>query len=162
MFFKGYKVASPGAIVVLVCFFLPWVFVSCYGQPIAQFSGYELAAGPMIQGPFGGAERADPTPILFGVPAVGLAVLAFAFMTTQRRRTNLLDKIGTPAFGLLTIVAMIFGFLSDADGLQELAQQGISIEFRIGFWGTLLGLLAVTMGGILNWIMSDPPPEMGE
>jgi hypothetical protein len=155
MFFKGYKIASPGAIVVLVCFFLPWVFVSCYGQPIAQFSGYELASGPMIQGPFGGAERADPTLSLFGVPIVGAIVLTLAYMATKRQHMQLLDKLGVVALGLLTLVAVVFSFLSNAEEVQQLANEGILIDFRIGFWGTLLGLVAVTVGGAFNWIRSD-------
>ncbi len=150
MFFSGYKFASPGAIAVIVCFFLPWVFVSCYGQPIAEFSGFELAAGPEIPGAFG-TEQGEPAPILLTLPALGLLVLALAFWAARRRVTNWLDKIGVLLIGLGPLLLLILGLFGSTER-QELAQEGIFIEYRIGVWGTLLGLLLIGVGGVGNWL----------
>jgi hypothetical protein len=45
MFRKGYLLSTPGAVLVLILFFLPWVELSCAGEVVATVSGYEAAAG---------------------------------------------------------------------------------------------------------------------
>ena len=42
---NGHKVGSSGAGVAMLCFFLPWVMVSCGNQPIASFGGILLMLG---------------------------------------------------------------------------------------------------------------------
>jgi hypothetical protein len=37
--------------VIILCFFLPWVSVSCQGQPIVTFSGFQLAKGTTFDQP---------------------------------------------------------------------------------------------------------------
>lgn len=45
------------AVIVLICFFMPFVKISCGGQPIASITGLDLAIGKKIEtpGPFGEA-----------------------------------------------------------------------------------------------------------
>ena len=39
------------AVIVLICFFMPFVKISCGGQPIASITGLDLAIGKKIDTP---------------------------------------------------------------------------------------------------------------
>lgn len=152
MFLKGYKLASPGALVALVCFFLPWMFVSCMGQPVAEFNGMELAVGPQINTVMG-SQRADAAPLLFLIPLVSLVILVLAILAGRRRRVNWLDKLVTFLLGLLALsTTMLLPLaLGSSPEIQQAREVGVAVELRLGFWGTALGLLLTVVGGVMNW-----------
>lgn len=159
MLFRGYKFASPGALTVLVCFFLPWMMVSCFGQPVAEFSGLDLAMGPEIPGAFG-TDRGDATPSLFVLPAIALIVLLLGFAAASRRGVNLLDRLGIMLIGLGPLF-MLGTSLFGSSERSELAEQGILIEYRIGVWGTLVGLALIVGGGLMNWMGGEESDRGG-
>lgn len=66
------KITPSVFIIVLVCFFLPWINVSCQGQKVASFSGMQLVTGTTIEEPalFGNSQKKKVS----GEP---LAVIAF-------------------------------------------------------------------------------------
>ena len=159
MLFRGYKFASPGALTVLVCFFLPWMMVSCFGQPVAEFSGLDLAMGPEIPGAFG-SERGDATPSLFILTAIALIVLLLGLAAASRRNVNLLDQLGILLVGLGPLLMLGINLFGSSER-SELAAQGILIEYRIGIWGTLVGLVLIIGGGLMNWMGSAGDSQKG-
>lgn len=76
------KKCSPAVFgIALICFFLPWLDVSCSGQKVITFSGIQLATGKTIDGPtmFGqkqqkriGGEPLAIIPLLATLAAIGL------------------------------------------------------------------------------------------
>jgi len=143
---NGYKVSSPGAALVILCFFMPWLFVSCSGQT-AEISGLELASGATINFGFT-AQQLDGQPILFLVLLAAFGVLALAYFAFKRGSlTQNMDGYGVVALGavpLLIMFSQFSGFKSQA------AQQGIYVEYQFGLWGVVIGYIAVIAGGVLN------------
>ena len=45
---RKYHIPGPGALLVLLAFFLPWVSVGCEGLLTVEGSGYNLASGNMF------------------------------------------------------------------------------------------------------------------
>ena len=55
-------------------------------------------------------------------------------------------KILVILLGLLPLGLLLF--FSDAKA--EVAREGITLKYLIGVWGTIIGYIAVTIGGFLN------------
>jgi hypothetical protein len=146
MLSKGSKIIGPAATVALVCFFLPWILVSCGGQPVASFSGWQLAAGGNVQTGFG-AQPVEGSPELFLILLAALGCLALVYFVYQRQiaiRTVAYTAIGSAGLSLLILLAKFSGAQSRA------AEVGITAQLQYGFWGTVLGNVAVIIGAVLD------------
>lgn len=143
---QGYKFGSSGSLLVLICFFLPWIFASCGGNQQVEFTGWELAAGTTIRSVFG-TEPVEGNPILFLILIASLAVLTLAYFAYKRGFLSPIDGYGLIASGILSLLILVIQFSGLKD---EAAQQNVYVEFRYGLWGTVLGYLAVIIGGFLN------------
>ncbi len=143
---RGYKVGSGGAAVAILCFFLPWVLVSCGGEPV-RVSGWELATGTTPGGGYGAQASGDP--LLFLVLAAGLGVLALAYRAYERGRATQADGYGLIGLGALPLAILLYRF----SGLREqAASYGFVVEYQPGFWGVVGGYLVVIVGGILDLV----------
>jgi hypothetical protein len=145
-FSKGHKVGSSGAALAILCFFMPWMLVSCSGQT-ATLSGWELAAGTSVGGGFY-AQQMEGNPILFLAPLAALGVIAIAYLAYKRGTlTPNSDGYAVIVLGALPLLI----FLTSFSGVEaKAAQQGAYVEFQFGFWGAVIGYLAVVAGGVLN------------
>jgi len=138
----GYRIATPAAVITFLFFFLPWITVSCAGQPLGDFSGMALAAGSSTQD-YGGM------PDLFLIPLASIIVLVFAYLAYQRGRLEKnLDIFGLIALGVVPMLDLLVRF---ATAGQDAAEMGLELHFKFGFFGTILGLLGIIAGGVLNW-----------
>jgi len=144
---RGYKVSTPGAGVAAICFFLPWILVSCNRQPVAQLSGWDLAAGTTVGSGFS-AQQIPGTPLIFLVFLAALGVFALAYFALQRGYLTKLDGFGLIGIGALPLLMLFYQF---SGSQAEAARQGYRIEFQYGLWGLVLGYIAVIVGGIMNW-----------
>lgn len=148
---NGHKVSAPSAGAILLFFFMPWILASCAGQPVARFSGWQLAAGTDISDGFT-TQHISGTPILFVVVAVALIVLGIVYNAAQRGTVTKGDSfalIGLAVFSLLVIFAQM------ASAQNDLAREGIDVEFQYGLWFTILGHIGVIAGGV--WDLIFPP-----
>ncbi len=137
----GYRIATPAAVVLLVAFFLPWITVSCAGQPVGQFSGLDLTMG--VEGA-GGA-----MPDLFLIPLAGLLAIVLAFLAAKNGVIKpALDVFALGALAILPVIVLLLRFYG---AQQEAAASGFGLHFRLGFYGVVLGLLGLAAGGIWNW-----------
>jgi len=142
---RGYKVSSSGAGLAVLCFFLPWIRVSCAGQSVT-LSGWELAAGTTVRSGFG-AQQVPGEPILFLVLLAGLGVLALAYFALQRGYLTELDGLGVIGLGALPLLVL---FIQFSGTRAQAAQQGFVVEYQYGLWGVILGYIAVIVGGVMN------------
>lgn len=111
-----------GGILVIICFFLPWIR-ACE----VDITGYQLAT----QEEFGDS-------VYWVVPLIGLFILVGFFGLREKARIiAVLSSIGGFAFLLWKILIPIFK--------GEAKELGISLQ--IGGFGTILGFLLSLIGG---------------
>jgi len=121
------RVNLSAAIIVLVCFFLPWVQVSCAGAK-DTLSGLGLA-------------RQDD-PLLWLVPLAMCAVLIFILLRMRPARPQLLGALSTCS-GLIVV------FLMNRERTSAHNESGLVAAQLTGwFWLGLFAGVAVTVTGI--------------
>ena len=133
---RGYRVASSGAVLALICFFLPWMMTSCEPEPL---TGAQLAVGHPL------ATVAKPR--LFVLPAACVVVLVLAWRSARRRRLGAADgyvttSAGTLALGVVAIQAIL---LVNEQGSHV-------IGFEPGLWGAMIGAAVIACGGAINML----------
>lgn len=147
MLSNGGKAIGGGGAVGALCFFLPWVLVSCGGQPVATLSGWQLAAGGTIKTAYGSSPIPGSAPELFLVllAALGCIGLVALVATGQLpRRTGAYIAIGLAAVSVLIMFVKLQGAQSGQS--QALA----SAQLQYGFWGSLLAYVAVIVGAVID------------
>jgi len=143
---KGHKVGSSGAALAILCFFLPWMMVSCGGQT-TEVNGWDLASGTVVGSGFA-AQQIEGQPILFLVLLAAFGVLALAYFAFKRGSlTPVMDGYGLIALGAVPLLILFFQFSGVKD---QAAQQGVYIEYQFGLWGIVIGYIAAIAGGVLN------------
>lgn len=143
---KGHKVGSSGAALAILCFFMPWMLVSCGGQT-AKISGWQLAAGTTIGSGFS-AQQMEGKPILFLALLAAFGVIYLAYSAYKLGSlTPTMDGYGLIALGVLPLLILFISFSGVKD---QAAQQGVYVEFQFGLWGAVLGYIAAIAGGVLN------------
>lgn len=148
---KGNKIIGSAAAIALMCFFLPWVLVSCEDQPVASFSGWQLATGGTVQTSMGAQPfPLEASPVLFLVLLAAAACLALVYFLYQRRIA--LRKAAYAAIGLagLSLLILLVKF-AGAQAQPPQAGSGIDVQLRLqyGFWGTVLANLAIIAGAVV-------------
>lgn len=142
----GHKTGSSGASLVIVCFFMPWILVSCgAGQPM-QFSGWDLAAGTTVNTGFG-TEKLPGTPAIFIIIFAALAAIVLAYLAYQRGHITSLDRFGLIGLGSVPLITM-FSQLSKLS--EQATREGFLVENQFGLWGCVLGLILMLAGGVIN------------
>lgn len=154
--FRGRFLSGPAALVVLLCFFLPWITVSCAGEQLAQFTGYDLALGTMI-----GLEQIEGDPLFLLVPLAALIALGLIIAGIKLDVSSRIENGGQIAAGLVALAALgykWFEFGGEAD--QDLLMGAISIDGAYGLWGTAIGLLAIIAGAVYELIQARDESEL--
>jgi hypothetical protein len=149
---------------ILICFFMPFLTLSCQSQDLMTLSGVQLGTGAtMAQPSLYGSAQARQIP---GEPLATLAIaaagagLATAFVLKHRK-----ELIGSTAAGAVGAIVLL-ALKSKIDG--NILQQGqgmIRVRYEFGFWLTFLFFVAVT--GLNGWELkpgqtskvSDKNPE---
>lgn len=146
MFSKGSRIMGPAAALVLLCFFLPWITVSCAGQPVASLSGMELATGTQL--PTG---ENTSSPQLFLVPIAALVVLSIILMMYQRRITVRVGALGAIIVSLIGLLPIVLEFItSRSSNVAGDFGSMITITPQIGLWGVILANLAIVAGAVVD------------
>lgn len=133
----------------VLCFFLTFSTVSCDDRPLARLSGVELAKGTDIRASRGGllgrsrSEHVPPAkPVILALVA---AVVAVAVGLGGRTRVA---QLVVGALGFVGSAALLV-FRSGA--ISEVASRSmgmLTVEFREGFWGALLLMVAGTIAAL--------------
>jgi hypothetical protein len=158
----GRRSSSLGSLVVLICFFLPWIFVSCsFGdQGLIKANAFEIATGNYSDlreleglgtalGGSGSSSSEDAYPSVFLILLFGLA----GFVALRG------DSLGSKAAmiaGILGLVGMLIFTLRAFQIRNDLMQGGMSMSFRTGYWGTWLAFIWMTVTGYLGGQKNGP------
>jgi hypothetical protein len=136
----GYKLASPGLILALICFFLPWVMQSCGDQPLQEYTGLQLAIGNG-----GGDNGYNGNPFVLLTLIAIFVVLFFAIRYTRHGSLGIRDTWGVLITSLLTLLFLFQQYLTTPD-------EGVNREVLPGLWGYVAGWLFVLIGGVVNTV----------
>ena len=157
------KKFSPAAFVIVIfCFFLPFVNITCGGQKIISLTGIQLITGAevkpdgmfdeknILKDPTG--ENKDKLKMDRNVDSQPMALLALIMACTALGLSFVRKKI----FALIGMISSILGavFLlllkTSLDGnLPTEAQMVIDAEFQIWYW---LALIMFIAGAVLQWL----------
>jgi hypothetical protein len=177
---RYFAFARGAKIVALLGLFLPWVTVSCAGQPLASINGLGLMGGSVTtRDPASGVAQThngSPEWLMYGV----VAAIAFALVATfiwPRRKAASAALWGCGAAMLLAVVEV---FILIPQHLHQAMRQNpaqpsdvgrsfdtqmeagmsqmIRVEPASGFWLTMAALLAAL---ILCWLIRARVPDDG-
>lgn len=105
--------ARAAKLAALLCFFLPWILVSCSGNEIAHGSGWDMMVGHLhpsdqinnLQTQFGDAhsqsEMDRPAPEIFAIAAFGVIALGLALSFALKKRSAAMTMLATSALGVV-------------------------------------------------------------
>jgi|APCry1669189070_1035195.scaffolds.fasta_scaffold02567_1 zinc-ribbon domain len=160
MSFNGIKITGPAAAAAVLCFFMPWVLVSCNNQPVASFSGWQLAAGGVVDSALGPMPLSgSPSIFLILLAALGALGLAFAIHrgTLDLRRAT----FGWIGLGTLSLLLLVFKFVGADSQASQQAGANIHVDLRFGYWGSFVSNIAL-IGGAIRELrgLSRPAPAL--
>lgn len=134
----GTSMSGIAAAVLIVLFFTPW-FSACN----AQISGFDLAGGMY----------GESSPWLFGIPLIGLTVIAIAVSNLNKSLVSVARRaryiLALSVYPLLCVVSLYLQFRSASR--EALIDLRYLIRFEFGFYGTLLAAGAIAVGAALDW-----------
>jgi len=135
---SGLKSLSPSIfILVLICFFLPFTKISCGGEEVMSFTGFQLVTGTTIE--VGGGivgkgiedrktERVDPEPYAIWAFGAGIVGLVLSFIKSRG------SKILSAIIGIVGAVSLLLlKSKLDRDVLRA-GEGAFHIEYQFGFW----------------------------
>ena len=154
----GRRLPAAGSALVVICFFFPWVLVSCNVSLGAATSvsatAYEMATGnysalngitnaySLLGGMSSQLPQTQSFPLLWAIPLLGLAGL----LCLSGRSSG--TSIAIIA-GILGMVGLIIFAIKASDVDRQLQLAAFSLSYREGYWGTWLGFLWLTGVGLL-------------
>ena len=142
---SGNTFAIPGAILALVCFFLPWLVYLANGSAFLILTGREtVSETPITTG--AGAELFRPSMVGYLVPAVGVIALALVLLSWRRGYVTEWDGFTLTGSG---IVAIALVWLRFTNAQELVAAAGAVLQYGYGLIIAFLALLALIIAGIL-------------
>jgi hypothetical protein len=147
MSFSKIKITGPAAAAAVLCFFMPWVLVSCNGQPVASFSGWQLAAGGVVDTALGPQPMAG-SPSIFLILLAALASLGLAFVIYRGVFDIRRAAFGWVGLGALSLLLLVLKFVGAGSQASQQAGVNVGIDLRFGYWGSFLANLALVGGAV--------------
>jgi hypothetical protein len=134
---RARRVTLSAAVFALICFFLPWVQISCAGLKDSE-SGFDLARG---------GDRA-----LWLVPLLMLAVILLGIMRTWKQRASL--------FALISMVSgLVSAYLMDRERMDAEQASGIIGAHVTGwFWLGFVASLGVAASAVMFYLKRSKSP----
>ena len=155
------RLASIGSAIVLYCFFLPWLLVSC-SLDINQRSGVEITGFDIASGnfqisdefgqlanfygtaPYSPSSANNSYPLVVIIPLLG----AIGLLALNGRVSGSVVAILT---GLLGIGGMIlFTVIAVALGRELNRSMLLHLNFKAGYWGTWFGFIWLLVVAIMT------------
>jgi hypothetical protein len=142
---RGKFLTAPAGLLICILFFLPWVTVSCSGDDLGELTGYQLSLGEEDVS----SDEFTPDPLLLVIPVTGLlAILASILLFVRPDKSRIVG-------GVLLFMAMAAITIPLVRGIQlQNAYSNATYEvlLRPSLWGTMVGLLGVFAGGVIDLI----------
>jgi lipopolysaccharide export LptBFGC system permease protein LptF len=136
---ESLKKFSPAVFgIILICFMLPWVNLSCQGQNAATFSGLQLVTGTAVQQQ---NQKVKSEPLAVAVLVLTILGLALSFLK---------DKKSSIIPGIIGVAAFILLLLLKSKIDTDASNHNIQVQYAIGFWLVLALLIgAIALNGYL-------------
>lgn len=155
-----FKKLSPALFVlIIICFFMPFVNLSCSGQTIMSLTGFQLITGADIkdQNMFGDIngtqtkqEKVESQPLALFALLAAIAGLGLSFI---RKKSLAIVNVVVSALGAVFLLLLKFNL----DGDAELGGQNvITLDYQAGYWLAFLLFLA---GAVLFWLIFSEKPK---
>ena len=136
----------------LLAFLLPWMTVSCSGQPLVKASGFGLAFG-RVSAMGQAASAGDGASMNIWLILALLAIAGGLFLLFTKGREAAKLVLGTSAAALVLILVGTWRYSKDAimaeaakngsDGsMDQAALAMIQVNWHFGYWLALLSLIA--------------------
>ena len=133
---KTKKVTVSGALIVLVCFFLPWIQVSC-GAAKDTVSGINLAR--------------DGHSMLWLIPVLMVTTVIVAFLGSGRGKFDL-------AALLAFVAGLVTAYLMNRERMRGQESSGLLDVRPTGwFWLGLVASVIVLISGAMQFLKSPAP-----
>ncbi len=132
----GRKISPAIFGLALICFFLPFVNISCGGQKFMSFTGVQLVTGTTINEPgmFGQKQNNKVQGEFLALLAVVAVVVGLILSFLKDRTSAILTAI---IGGAGAVLLLLLKSKMDNDVFRE-AEGMIQLEYTIGFWGAFL------------------------
>jgi FHA domain len=155
------KRISPATFgLALLCFFLPFISVSCQTQKIVTFTGIQLVTGATVELPqmFGPpkSEKLPREPLAVLAFACGVVGLGLSFLKGRK------IAIGPAVVGCAGAVALLLlKSKLDADVLKG-GNGVLHLDYEVGFWLILLAYAAAAALNVSVFLQSRKEPLQAE
>jgi len=132
---------SPGIFgIILICFFLPWITVSCQNQKVATFNGMQLVTGTTIEEPqMFGPTKKRTTQGEIGAILVFLSTIAGFALSFKKDKKGAISVAVTGGMGIIFL--LLLKSKLDNDILREGGGM-LQLNYGAGFYVTLLLFLS--------------------
>lgn len=141
-------------VIIIICFFMPFLDLSCSGQKMGRVNGLQLVLGGEVETPgmFGGTQRdrIDPEPL--AISAFIAAVIGLLLSFSNRRESKALPLLAGAGGG-------VFLLLLKSKAENEIAREGMGIlhvELEAGFWLTLVLFFVVALLNLFALVQHTP------
>jgi hypothetical protein len=148
---KGNRIISPAASVAIICFFLPWVLVSCDNRPVGTFSGWQLATGsaPDVSSITMPSVPVESSPSLFLILLAAIGCLVVVFLVYQGQMARRMGAYLAIGLSILSLLVMLFKFIQGQASAGD-APVPVALTPRLGAIGTVLAYIAIIIGASLD------------
>jgi hypothetical protein len=153
------RTPSIGSALIIICFFLPWVLVSCSigGSNDTGFraTGYEIASGDysamnsinQLSQLMGGTPSTMTEDAAYPIFAV-IPLLGMIGLVSLNGKSS--GSVAAIISGLFGIVGMVFFTIKATSYGNELSLTALQLKFQSGYWGTWIGFLWQTLAAIMT------------
>jgi hypothetical protein len=134
---KVMKFSPAIFIIILICFFLPFINITCQGEKVATLTGIQLVTGTTIEQPSMFGAKGKTTKVegeLMALLAFISAIVGLILSFLKNRKISLATAI---VGGLGLIFLLLLKNKLDNDMLRE-GQGMLQLEYSTGFWLTLI------------------------
>ena len=159
-------------LLVLLFFFLPWMTISCFDEELVTLSGTDIMGITRVNDiPSGVAEDdygigdalGSEAALLYVAALLAIAGGALFFLPEGQGRYV---RAGLAGAGLVCILAFVFLTLASTAselgvGIGELGEAGVGIGWKIGFWLSLLALVAAIAVQFIPMPFADEEKPQG-
>ncbi len=146
------KISPVPFAVMLICFFLPWLNLTCDGKHYTSFTGMELVTGTKVeqQSMYGTGKykKVDPEPM--AIVALALAIIGIVFSFIKKSGFNLAAGIT----GIATFIVLLILKSTVEKEIFDQVGRGVEVIWLFGFWFTLIISLIAAALNVLFYLRS--------
>jgi hypothetical protein len=163
---RAVTIARIACLVALFGFVLPWVMVSCSGQPLGHFSGFELALGASVRNPATGALQHQGGD-LWAATSLAAVIAAIVVGWVARGRVAVAGILAATVIALVASAVGISRITANARAAESQASGQpadpqlralVRVELQYGYFITAGALLAAIGAGALALRDGRQPP----